>query len=241
MTTAANIINESLMLLGILADGETPSASMSQTALRRLNSMVASFNNESLAIYQVQDETFTLGAGVTSRTIGSGGNFNTTWPITILPSSFVRDTVNAPNVDFPLQVVNQAQYNSIVVKSITGPYPQVVYYDRSYPLGRLYFWPVPVSSVSLHLGTWKPLTDFTALTTDMALPPGYEEMLTFNLAMRLAPSYGVTPSAEVKQFAVESKRNIKRSNNQNAVLDLPATLPGMYQGGNWLSFYQGNP
>lgn len=241
MTTATTIIAEALMLIGQLAEGEEPSPEGSQSALRRLNSMVESMNNESLTIFQQQDEVFTFPAGVTYRTIGVGANFNTAWPIQILPSTFSRNSSVAPDVDFPLEVINQAQYNSIPVKdsTVTGPYPQLLYYDRAYPTGKLYIWPVLDSAVELHLCTQKQLASFAGLTTAVTLPPGYEEMLTFNLACRLAPSYGVTASADVKQYAGESRRNLKRANATNDVMSLPANLPGMNSGVGYWSFYRG--
>ena len=48
MTTAGDLINGSLRLLGVLAEGETPSAETSQDALVAMNQMVQSWNTERL-------------------------------------------------------------------------------------------------------------------------------------------------------------------------------------------------
>lgn len=240
MTTAANIINEALMLIGQLAEGEEPSAAGSQSALRRFKSMIETFNNDSLQIYEIQDEVFSLPANQQTRTIGSGGDFDTAWPIKILDSTFVRAAAVAPNVDFPVVVINNDQYSAITVKSITGPYPQYIYYDRAYPLGTLYFWPLATSTVDLHLSTWKPLTDLAGLTTPIVLPPGYEEMLTYNLAVRLAPSYGVEPLPGVLKVAAKTRTSLKRSNAQNEIMTI---MPGLSAGAGWdyFSIYKGQP
>ncbi len=242
MTTAADIINEAASLIGVKSEGDPLSPEGSQSALTRLNSMVASMSNESLIIYQQSDEVFTFPANETYQTIGIGEDFNTTWPIQVLQQTFSRNSSVAPGVDFALEVINQAQYNSISVKgnTVTGPYPQLLYFDRDYPVGKIYIWPVLTSAVELHLATNKQLSSFAGLTTSVILPPGYEEMLTFNLALRMAPSYSVSPSPEVKQFAMESKRNLKRVNATNDVMDLPASLPGMSNGTSYWSFYTGN-
>ena len=144
-------------------------------------------------------------------------------------------------MDFPVTVINQAQYNSIPVKdsTVTGPYPQFIYFDRAYPIGKLYIWPVLQNDVELHLCTEKQLSGFAGLTTALSMPPGYEEFFTYNLAVRIAPSYGVSASADVKQIAIESKRNLKRTNATNDVMDLPASLPGMNSGTSYWSFYSG--
>lgn len=241
MTTASDLINDALTMVGQLAEGEQPSPETAQNSLRRLNSMVASFNNETLIIYEQQEEVFTFPANVTYRTIGVGANFDTTWPIQILPSTFSRSATVAPGVDFSLEVINQAQYNSIPVKdsTVTGPYPQVLYYDRAYPVGKLYIWPVLTNSVELHLCSQKQLASFANLTTALTLPPGYEEMLTYNLACRLASAIGEEPPPSVKQFAMESKRNLKRANATNDVMDLPMDLPGMSGSRSYWNFYRG--
>ncbi len=49
--TAGDQINRALRLLGILAEGETPSASMSQDALMAMNQMIESWSIERLSVF----------------------------------------------------------------------------------------------------------------------------------------------------------------------------------------------
>ena len=51
MTTAGDIIDGSLRLLGVLAEGETPSAETAQDALAAMNQMIQSWNTERLAVF----------------------------------------------------------------------------------------------------------------------------------------------------------------------------------------------
>ena len=74
-TTAGDQINRALRLLGILAEGETPSASMSQDALIALNQMIDSWNTERLMVYSTIDQIFTWPAGFIERTLGPTGDF----------------------------------------------------------------------------------------------------------------------------------------------------------------------
>ncbi len=241
MATAGTIINGALRLIGQLAEGEDPSPETSQDALQAFRAMVESWNNESLTIYQIQDEIFTLPAGVTYRTIGVGGDFSTTWPIKILDSTFTRNNTTAPNVDFGLQIINNDQYSGIPVKNVTGPYPQYLYYERAYPLGKIYFWPILIASLELHLSTWKPLTDATGLTTSVVLPPGYERALRYALAIEIAPEFGVEPSPSVVRIASKAKENLRRVNGQNDVMSLPDSLPGLGSRWSYYSIYRGMP
>ncbi|MEY2916064.1 MAG: hypothetical protein RL454_993, partial [Actinomycetota bacterium] len=47
-TTAGDQINGALRLLGVLAEGETPSSATSQDALNAMNQMLDSWNTERL-------------------------------------------------------------------------------------------------------------------------------------------------------------------------------------------------
>lgn len=240
MATANSLINGALRLIGALAEGELPSPETAADALIALRAFIESENNNSLSIYQQQDEVFTLPANETYQTIGAGGDFDTVWPVTVLPSSFTRDNTNAPDTDLPLIVINQAQYNSITAKNdITSAYPQYVYYDRAYPIGKLYFWPLATSALELHLSTWTPLRDFADLTTQVNLPPGYDRFIRYGLAMELAPEFGVEPSPTVVKIAAKARRSLQAVNGQNAVLDLPQNLPGTRRGLSYWDFYSG--
>lgn len=242
MTTVNDILKGSLRLIGQLAEGEDPSPETAQDALTAFRAMIESFNNESLTIYQIQEEVFTLTAGLpTYRTIGIGGDFSTTWPVKILDSTFTRNNSAAPNVDFGLAIINNDQYDAIPVKTVTGPYPQYLYYERAYPVGKLYFWPVAIAALELHLSTWKPLTDASSLTTGVILPPGYERALRYSLAIELAPEFGVEPTPTVVKIAAKSRENLRRVNGQNDVMSLPDSLPGMGSRWSYYSIYRGMP
>ena len=57
-------------------------------------------------------------------------------------------------------------------------------------------------------------------------PPGYLRTIKYNLAVELAPEFGVEPSRTVRQIARDSKRNIKRINNPGDVMTMPGGLMG---------------
>ena len=81
ITTANDQINGALRVLGILAEGETPSAATSQDALTALQQMLDSWNTERLSVYSTQDQVFTWLPGQISRTLGPTGNFVGNRPI----------------------------------------------------------------------------------------------------------------------------------------------------------------
>ena len=54
--TAGEQINRALRLLGVLAEGETPSAAVSQDCLMALNQMIESWNTERLSVFSTIDQ-----------------------------------------------------------------------------------------------------------------------------------------------------------------------------------------
>jgi hypothetical protein len=229
MATGQDLINGGLRLIGQLAEGETPSSETSADALTAFNDMLESFNNERLLVPHLLQEQFTLVGSTASYTIGSGGDFDTTRPIRIDEASFVR----VDTTDYPLTIINAAQYASIPVKTTTSTFPNVVYYLAAYPLATLYFYPVPGSAATLFLSSWKQLAAVT-LSGTISLAPGYNRMLRYNLACELAPEFGVEPSPRVVKIAAQSKKLLKQTNAPNDVLSIPS---GMVRGGRGGNIY----
>ena len=54
-TSAGDQINGALRLIGMLAEGETPSAATSADSLTALNQMIDSWNTERLSVFSTQD------------------------------------------------------------------------------------------------------------------------------------------------------------------------------------------
>lgn len=235
MTTAGDQINRALRLLGVLAEGETPSASMSQDALMALNQMIDSWSIERLSVYNTQDQIFTWPAGEITRTIGPTGNFVGLRPVLIDDSTYYRDP--GTNVSFGVKFINQQQYSGIAVKTVTSTYPQVCWVNMEYPDARLTIYPNPTRVLEWHIVSAQELTQPATLATTLAFPPGYLRAFTYNLAMEFAPEFGVEPSPQVARIAMTSKRNLKRINNPDDVMSLPYAIVATRQRFN---IYAGN-
>ena len=227
MASAGDIINGSLRLLGVLAEGETPSAATSQDALTALNQMIDSWNTERLAVFSTQDQIFTWPPGVISRTLGPSGTFSGIRPIALDDSTFFRDP--ASGISYGIKIINQQQYNGIAVKTVTSSFPQVMWVNMTYPDIEMYVYPVPLRSIEFHFVSIKELTQPVNLATTLAFPPGYLRCFRYNLACEMAPEFGVEPSPQVKRIAMTSKRNLKRVNNPGDVMALPYSIVGTRQ------------
>lgn len=226
MASAGDIINGSLRLLGVLAEGETPSAPTSQDALTALNQMIDSWNIERLSVFTTQDQVFTWPPGAISRTLGPTGNFVGSRPIALDDSTFFRDA--ATGTSYGVKIINQQQYNGIAVKTATSSFPQVMWVNMSYPDVEMYLFPIPAQAIEFHFVSVEELTQPVNLATTLAFPPGYLRCFRYNLACELAPEFGVEPSQQVRRIAMTSKRNIKRVNNPGDIMALPGSLAGVY-------------
>jgi hypothetical protein len=209
-------------LLGVLAEGETPSASVSQDALIALNQMIDSWNTERLSVFSTQDQVFNWPVGEISRTLGPTGDFVGNRPVLLDDSTYYRDP--GTNVSFGIKFINQQQYNGIAVKTVTSTYPQVIFVNMTFPDIQMFIYPKPTRLLEWHFISVEELTQPANLATIMYYPPGYLRALTYNLAMEFAPEFGVEPSPQVQRIAMTSKRNLKRINNPDDVMSMPYSL-----------------
>ena len=219
--TAGEQINRALRLLGVLAEGETPSAAMSQDALMALNQMIDSWNTERLSVFVTQDQVFTWPASLLSRTLGPTGDFIGLRPVLIDDATYFK----APNgVSYGIKFINQQQYNGIAVKTVTSTYPQVCWVNMGFPNVTLTVYPRPTQDLEWHIVSVEKLNEPADLTTVLYYPPGYLRAFTYALAMEIAPEFGIEPSPQVQRIAMTSKRDLKRINNPDDVMALPYAL-----------------
>ena len=235
--TAADIIKASMRKLGLLAKSETPSNDEMQDSLQALNMMIDEWGAQKLMATATTTENFPLVSGQQSYTIGVGGNFNTSKPLDIY-SAYYQDN---QGLKYQLEIVTRAEFESYQDSQIVNARPLTLFYDpgatqQTNQLGTiyLYFTPDGTSSYTLYITSQKQFTEFAGLTTTVTFPPSYYKALVYNLAVEIAPEYGVSVSAETGMLAIESKETVESQNSRPMVsgLDLPKVKSGSY---NWIS------
>ena len=235
MATAGETINGSLRLLGVLAEGETPSAETSQDALRAMNQMIDSWNTERLAVFATQDQVFTWPAGILSRTLGPTGDFVGNRPILLDDATYFKDP--STGISYGIKMINQQQYDGIAVKTVSSTFPQVIFTNMTYPDIEMFIYPRPTRALEWHFISVEELTQPATLDTVLSFPPGYLRAFRYNLACELAPEFGEEPSPQVQRIAMYSKRNLKRINNPDDIMALPYSIVATRQRFN---IYAGN-
>lgn len=219
MTTAAEIIDGSLRLLGVLAEGETPSASVMQDSIMAINQMIQSWDTERLSVFSTQDQVFTWPANIISRTLGPTGDFVGNRPIEIDDATYFKDP--SSGLSFGVKLINQQQYDGIAFKTVTSTYPQVLWVNNTFPNIELTIYPVPIKALEWHIISVETLNEVSNVATDMYFPPGYLRAFRYNLACELAPEFGIEPSPQVQRIAMTSKRNLKRINFPGDLMAIP--------------------
>ena len=89
-----------------------------------------------------------------------------------------------------------------------------------YPLSTLHLYPAPGSGCTLVMDKIAPPSDL-ALYDTMPYPPEFIRAIRYNLAIELAPEYGVSVAAEIAKTASDALEVVRRVNLQipAAVLD----------------------
>ena len=166
MATAGDIINGSLRLLGVLAEGEVPSAETSQDALNAMNQMIDSWNTERLSVFSTQDQVFIWPAGTLNRTLGPSGDFVGNRPILLDDATYFRDP--STNVSYGIKFINQQQYDGIAVKTVTSTYPQVIFVNNTFPDVEMFVYPKPIRDLEWHFISVEELTKPATLATNLS-------------------------------------------------------------------------
>ena len=235
MASAGDIINGALRLIGVLAEGETPSGDMSTDALSAMNQMIESWSTERLSVFTTIDQQFTWPANERTRTLGPTGQLVGVRPVLLDPATYFI----ANDLSFGVTIINVEQYNSIAQKTNTSTYPQLLYIDAEYPDASVYLYPVPTESLEFHFVSAQVLAEPAVLATTLSFPPGYLRAFRFNLAVELATEFGVEPPNNVSRIAMASKRDLKRINNPNNIMSFPPALVGNW--GNDYNVFTGLP
>lgn len=210
-TTANDLIQLALKQIRVLGVGDILTDEDAQLSFEMLNLMLDSWSLDKLYIYHEALHSFNFVSGTGSYTIGPGADF----VLAERPLKLTSAYTQSGGIAHPMGILTDAtQYDNITVKGVGGGYPAYVWYEQTYPLGTLRFWPVPSGGVC-NLRFWEPLQQFATLTSPIELPAGYKHTVMFNLALELSGAFGMDPPPAVAAIAGSSKTRLKRFNSRS--------------------------
>jgi hypothetical protein len=211
MTTGAVIVQDAMIQAGIIDAGATVSTNDQNLVLRRLNRMIASWDNEPLMLFALSSQSFTMVSGQAdypSSTYLTDGR----------PVSIDAMYVRLSSIDYPVDVIDNQTWNAIPYKPTTG-IPNQCFVDTDYPTTTLRFYPTPYAAFTCFVQARTPLTASITESTDVLMPQGYEKAIVDGLAVDIAPSFGAEVTPIMLKASVESRRVLRRNNYVPLIMD----------------------
>lgn len=223
-------IDGALRLIGVLAAGEEANPEEHADGLERINSLIESFNLQSLLIsYTKQVVLPALPIAKAKITIGKEltNDYVQVAPIEII-QAFFRD---AGGMDYPIRLWSIDQWSRLVNKSIVArPTNYFVQYgnDNGMRSLELQFNTIPYPTDELHLMARMPYIGATGSylpTDDIEWDYGFERMIRYNLAVELAPEYGIVDIPQIViQTALTTLNEVKQSNYEPLAMEVDRGL-----------------
>jgi hypothetical protein len=230
--TARTLITNALIELGVLADGEVPSAAMLSLGLATLNRMLDAWNTERLLLPVQTRSSYTLTASLASPTIGPTGTFSASRPMAIEQMGVMPV---GSTVELPVLPMTRGEYAAITLKTLTMDWPLRYLYEPGTPNGTITFYPIPTTAATLYLYVLTALASFATYDTAYTFQPGYYEALHFNLALRCMRPFGVKFDGPDLALLIDqagtAKGSIKRQNEVPLNLPIDVAVLGSGAGG----------
>jgi hypothetical protein len=240
MTTVADVIKEGQLKSGVLGLGQSMTGDDQVSCLADFNDMIAQWNSQRWMTWDLVTIGY-ISTGSSSYTVGPGGNFNVAARPDRIESAFLRQlVVSGLNVDTPIEIIpSREEYNRLSLKGLIS-FTIYAYYDNSYPMGTVYFYPSPNAvtyQVWLSFKNAIPVYTMATIASVLSIPPQYIAAIKFNLAKRYRQAYGkgLRPDPELNALARSSLDIVKQSNLQIPELIMPKVLIIQSSGYNILS------
>jgi len=210
MATGLSVIKSAMRMLGVLAQGATPSSDQQADALEALNLILGSWSNDDLIQPYKITESFSVLSGVNDRTIGTSGDWNTPKPVDI-EAVYIRD---ANNIDHYLDMLTAKEYAKLPAKGVAAGRPEFFYFepvDSTTPAthSKIFFDKTTNATETFYLLSYKEFSSLSVVGDTIALPGAWVRALKMNLAVDLAPEFGVPVKPEVAALAQSSKTDIR--------------------------------
>lgn len=198
LSTARDFLYTALRKCGQLRPGYQAQDELMADGLNEWQLLFDGYNAQRTMNFTIPDYIYPV-TGVGHATIESGQVFGCGFEIgpTALdfvgprPTAIVRCnllfTASSPSTRVPISPVSAEEWASISTIQLTPiNVATVYYYEPRFPNGVLWVWP-PLNGNSIEIFTWGFLTPPSTLNAPYSAPPGYAELIVFELAKRLWP------------------------------------------------------
>ncbi len=189
----SSIVQRAYRIAGITKwVGTTPQDDWFTEAIAEMNAMIGTLNLNRLNIFTIAITNTPLVSGQKAYTVGPGADFDMPRPqriengVVLLGLADNENVVRMP----PMYQMNDAEWALISLQNVRNGIPLSFYYDGSYGTstgyGLISLWPQTDNVYSVDWYTWQSIPKFQTKDDVVALPDGYEDLLVYCLAERLA-------------------------------------------------------
>lgn len=189
--TRDQLISAALRKLGVLAKGQTADAEDLTNGAQALNAVVAKLQTLGMPLWARKEYTFTPVAGTATYEIGVGKTLATPFPLKMQQALLV-DTVSGANIEMEIHSIYE--YNTIYSTGSTGS-PIQMFYQPLVNYGVITVWPTPdaagITNKQIKIVYQRPFEDFVSGTDTPDFPQEWHQAVIYQLAVALAPEYGV--------------------------------------------------
>jgi len=168
--------------------GTTPSTDQYGELIPEINRMMSGFNLDGHKIFTTRIDRYALTPNQTTYFIGPTGDFVADRPIRIIRANLVL-TASFPEIFLPLHLMDDIEWAALSIEELPAAYPWSLYNDGDYPDSQLYLYGYPTQTNDLQLFTPQQLPQFVAATDSVVLPPGYEDLMVTQGALRVRALY----------------------------------------------------
>ena len=215
MTTSGNtiyqltrdeLITAALRKLGVLAEGQTPTAQNLSDGALAVNTLIAALRSIGMPLWARKTYAFNPVANTGMYQIGIGKTFNTPYPLHVL-QAYRQDSSNTTKIY--MEVIPNFNYN--LYPTTSGGTPIQLSYQPFINYGEIRLWPVPDStatSSTITIVYQAPFEYFNASTDTLSFPEEWYLAVIYKLAVLLAPEWGI-PLADRQDLKKEAAEYIE--------------------------------
>lgn len=198
-TTTDFVVRRAMRMVGAYTSTDSPRPEQYRDALFSLNCMLKGWSTECF-MWLRQFVTVTLVAGQNSYTLGPDGTPSIDRPVHV----YTANRKNSSGSEVPMIPLTRTDWFVLPNKTSNGT-PVQYYYDAQTINGTLYVWPTPQTGTTdvLVLDVDRQLDIQADTFNALDFPPQWIDAITYSLAARLAPEYGM-PLAERQILEAEA-------------------------------------
>lgn len=184
-------VKQAMFEINALAPGEDIEDADGVLGVDMSNELIDQWAGMRVTTYETRRVEYQLVPNQRSYTIADNGADWTGWRPVDQPerAGFVDVIANpADPVEYRIRIYTDEEWANVSLKQLVDTIVFGIWYQKSFPLGVIWVYPVCSEAQKIALYVPTPLSETVTLDTDLAFPPSGRKAFRLALAMAMAPS-----------------------------------------------------